>query len=125
MEQQSRDISLGVAKLTAVFCSLAAALYSVAQTEPLPAVQLFLSSGPLMAVVIWLQKDARRTGIGVVLDWGYFVLLAWPVVIPWYAFKTRGRSGCRLAIGLLGLSAAAYVSSFVVACAVWYFEAGG
>jgi hypothetical protein len=124
LEEQSKDVTLTVAKLAAVFCSLAAAVYAATQTEPSPAVALFLSGGPLLAVILWLQKDARRTGVGAVQDWGYFLLLAWPVVIPWYAFKTRGRSGWRLTAGLLGLVVAAYVSWLVVAYVVSYFEAG-
>jgi hypothetical protein len=39
-------------------------------------------------------------------------------VIPWYAFKTRGRSGWRLAIGLFGLIGAAYISELVIAVAL-------
>jgi hypothetical protein len=111
-----------VAKLTAIFCSLAAAVYAATQTEPSSSTAYFLSGGPLLAVVIWLQKDARRTGVGTVQDWGYFLLLAWPVVIPWYAFKTRGRSGWRLILGLFGLIAAAYW--FVTAYLVWHVEVG-
>jgi hypothetical protein len=124
LKEEPKDITLGVAKLTAVFCSLAAALYVATQSEPSPAIAYFLSFGPLLAVIIWLQKDARRTGVGTVQDWGYFLLLAWPVVIPWYAFKTRGRSGWRLTLGLLGLIVAAYISGLVTAYLVWYFEAG-
>lgn len=50
-----------------------------------------------------VAQDAQRTGVGAVQDWGYVLLLAWPVVISWYAFKTRGRKGWRLTAGLLGL----------------------
>jgi len=125
MEEQSKDITLRVAKLTAAFCSLAAAVYAAAQGEPSPAVALFLSSGPLLAVIIWLQKDARRTRVGTVQDWGYFLLLAWPAVIPWYAFKTRGRSGWRLTAGLFGLIGAAYIGWSVAAWLVWYFQVEG
>src|SRR3954464_14688437 len=102
-EEQSSDITLSVAKLAAAFSSLLAAVYAATQTEPSPAIALFLSGGPLLAVIIWLQKDARRTGAAGVQDWGYFLLLAWPLVIPWYAFKTRGRSGWRLMATLLSL----------------------
>src|ERR1700704_5371505 len=110
MEERSHDITLRVAKLAALFSSLIAAAYAASQIEPAPVVALFLSGGPLVAVIVWLQKDARRTGVGAVQDWGYFLLLAWPVVIPWYAFKTRGRSGWRLTAGLFGLILAAYIS---------------
>ena len=123
MMVRSDDITLKVAKLAALFCSLAAAAYAATQSEPSPIVALFLSGGPLLAVVLWLQKDARRTGVGAVQDWGYFLLLAWPIVILWYAFRTRGRSGWRLAAGLFGLVGASYITWMVVTYVVWYFEA--
>jgi hypothetical protein len=90
MEDGAIDMTLLVARLTAVFCSVSAAAYVANHTEPLPAVQLLFSFAPLLAVILWLQKDAQRTGVGAVQDWGYFLLLAWPAVIPWYALKTRG-----------------------------------
>jgi hypothetical protein len=124
MLERSDDITLRVARLAALFCSLAAAAYAATQREPSPVVALFLSSGPLLAVVLWLQKDARRTGVGIVQDWGYFLLLAWPIVIPWYAFRTRGRSGWRLTAGLFGLIGASYITWMVVAYALWYFALG-
>ena len=123
MEERSPDITLRAAKLAALFSSLVAAAYAASQIEPAPVVALFLSFGPLVAVIVWLQKDARRTGVGAVQDWGYFLLLAWPVVIPWYAFKTRGRAGWRLTVGLLGLIGAASISWIVVTYMAWYFEA--
>jgi len=123
MHARSDDITLRVAKLAALFASLAAAAYASTQSQPSPIVALFLSSGPLLAVILWLQKDSRRTGVGAVLDWGYFLFLAWPIVIPWYAFKTRGRSGWRLVAGLFGLVSASYITWAVVAYAMWYFEA--
>ena len=122
MEHRSSDVTLTVAKVAALFASLIAAVYATAQIEPSPLIALFLSGGPLVAVIIWLQKDARRTGVGSVQDLGYFLLLAWPVVIPWYAFKTHGRSGWRLTIGLFGLIGAAYVTWFLVAYVIWHFS---
>ena len=114
-QTQSGDVTLNVAKLAALFSSLAAALYAVAQIEPHPIAWLFLSFGPLFAVILWLQKDARRTGVGTVHDWGYFLLLAWPIIIPWYAFKTRGRGGWGLMLRLIGLIMAAPATGLAVA----------
>jgi hypothetical protein len=119
MEQRSKDVTLIVAILAALFASLTAAAYATAQIEPSPVVALFLSVGPLFAVVLWLQKDSQRTNVGAVQDLGYFLLLAWPIVIPWYAFKTRGRSGWRLMTGLFGLIGAVYVTWLLVAYFVW------
>ena len=124
MEERSNDVTLTVAKLAALFASLTAAAYAAAQIDPSSVIALFLSGGPLLGVILWLQKDARRTGVGSVQDLGYFLLLAWPVVIPWYAFKTRGRSGWRLTTGLFGLIGAAYLTWFSVAYVIWRFRAG-
>ena len=128
---QPTDVTLNVAKLAALFSSLSAALYAATQVEPSPIVGLFLSSGPLLAVILWLQKDAGRTGVGGVLDLGYFLLLAWPVIIPWYAFKTRGRAGWLLLLGLLGLILSAPLTTvlvpwliYLVKYAAWYSQSG-
>jgi hypothetical protein len=94
--------------------SMVAAVYALAQVEPSPVVTLLLSAAPTFAVVIWLQRDAARTGVGSVLDLGYFLLFAWPIVIPWYAFKSRGAAGWRLTVGLFGLILAPYVTGFLV-----------
>ena len=118
------DVTLRVAKLAALVCSLTAAIYAGVGVEPSPVVALWLSFVPLFAVVLWLQKDARRTGVGAVHDWGYFLLMAWPVVIPWYAFKTRGWPGWKLTAGLFGLVAASSITWAIVAYATWYFSAG-
>lgn len=126
----SNDISLRTARVTAVACALAAATYAVAQEVPSPLVALFLSIGPLLAVIPWLLKDSRRTGVGSVSDFGLFIWIAWPVVIPWYAFKTRGRAGWRLGLELFALVGSAYLGWFVAAWAVygvryasWYVRA--
>lgn len=111
-----------VARLTAVFASLVAGVYVVAEAEPSAAVALFLSAAPAFAVIIWLQRDAARTGVGSVLDFGYFLLLAWPIVIPWYAFKTRGRSGWWLTLRLFALILAPYITAFFGSGILWWLH---
>jgi hypothetical protein len=122
--------SLRIAGITALVCALAAAAYAVAEIAPSPLVALFFSTAPLITVILWLQRDASQTGVGSVHDLGLVLWLAWPVVIPWYAWKTRGRSGWRLSIGLFALIGSAYLSWFLVAWLVyavrylvWYMRA--
>jgi hypothetical protein len=128
MTDASRDTTLQVAIATAVFSSMTAALYTLAEVEPSNPMLTFWTLGPLIAVILWLQKDGQRTGVGAVQDWGMFAWFAWPVVIPWYAFKTRGRTGWRLLLGLIVLISSAYLTAFVVTwlaygvrLAIWYF----
>ena len=129
MSEASRDTTLRVAIATAVFCSMTVAVYTLAEIEPSPTVVLFWTFGPVVAVILWLQKDSRRTSVGAVQDWGFFLWLAWPIVIPWYAFKSRGRTGWRLLLGLIALILSPYITAFVVAwlaygvrLAIWYFD---
>jgi hypothetical protein len=84
------------------------------QVKPSPIVRTFFSAGPLLAVLVWIQQDAARTGVGSVHDLGLFLWFAWPVIIPWYAWKTRGRAGWRLLFMLFGLIGSAYISGIVV-----------
>jgi hypothetical protein len=113
-QTESGDITLNVARLSALVSSIAAALYAVLPVDPLPIVDLLIASGPLWAVVLWLQKDARRTGVAPVLDLGYFLVFGWPIAIPWYVFKTRGRGGWSLLLGLIGLIVSPSVTGGVV-----------
>ena len=76
------DVTLRTAVRAAGFCSGASAIYAIAGAEASPVVELFLSAAPLIAVILWLQKDASRTGVGELQDWGFFLWLAWPVLIP-------------------------------------------
>jgi hypothetical protein len=110
----STDVTLRTARLTAAFCSIVAALYVAVAIEPAPVLVLFISWGPLTTVCVWLQKESRRTGIGNIQDWGFFLWLFWPVLIPWYAFKTRGISGWRLAAALLGLACAPFITTYAI-----------
>jgi hypothetical protein len=75
---------------------IAAVPYGALRIVPHPFVGLMMWVAPLLAVVFWLQEAAHRTGVGLVLDFGYFAFTAWYIVIPWYAFTTRGEKGSRL-----------------------------
>ena len=108
--------------LAALFCTVMTAAYAALQMQPSALMSVLLTSSPTIVVILWLQKDARRTGVGAVQDLGYFLWLAWPFVIPWYAFTTRGRSGWKLTAGLFGLIMASYVTWFVVAYGLWYLR---
>jgi hypothetical protein len=109
-----RDTTLRVAIANAAFCSLTTTLYVLARIEPSPMLSLFLVISPPILGILWLQKDARRTHLGDVQDWGFFVWIAWPILVPWYAFKSRGRAGGRLLIALILLFFPAYIAAMLV-----------
>jgi hypothetical protein len=78
-----------------------ATLYAL---PPLPGnalVTAVTAFAPIVAAANWLRADARPRNIALVHDLGFFLFLAWPVVIPWYLVKTRGRHAWPMALVLL------------------------
>jgi hypothetical protein len=106
--------TMGTAIAAAVFCSATGAIYVAASIQPAPIVWLFVSYAPLVTVILWLHQDARRRKIAEVLDFGFLLLVFWPMVIPWYAFKSRGRRGWRLLLGLIALIMAPHLTAWIV-----------
>ena len=102
---RSRGASLRPACITSVLFSLMAATYAVIGATPSPLMSLGFSFAPLFAQAAWVRRDARVWRVPLSYDWGFFMLAAWPVFLPWYAFATRGRAGFRLAAGLVALLA--------------------
>ncbi len=39
----------------------------------------------------WLMQDSRKQRVGLVLDMGMWLWMAWPLFLPYYLIKTRGR----------------------------------
>lgn len=94
-------------------CGLFAMGYGFLGTEPSPGMWLLLGGGPAVAVAAWLAADARHTRTVLVHDAGFLFYLTWPLSIPWYALRTGGRQGWRLAARLYLLALAGWVGYIV------------
>ena len=57
--------------------------------------------GMLWAIGWWLRTDSRRRGVLSVYDLGFFLYLAWPIVMPYYLVKTRGAKGLLVILGFV------------------------
>ena len=101
--------------LTTMLASALAVTYAV-RAEPLPPLaSLLVILGPLIAVLYWLRQDARDRRIPLVHDWGLFAYLAWPILIPWYVYRTRGPHGWPLTLLLfLGILAPLLLAATVL-----------
>jgi hypothetical protein len=94
-------------------CGLFAMVYGFLGAVPSPVMQLLLGVGPAVAVAAWLAADARRTRTILAQDTGFFFYVTWPLSIPWYAVRTRGRRGWRLAARLYLLALAGWLGYIV------------
>lgn len=50
----------------------------------------------------WLLRDSRKRGVAWVYDTGFFLSIAWPVVMPYYLLKSRGLKGLLVVLGFVG-----------------------
>jgi hypothetical protein len=94
-----------------VFCGVCfgmALVYGILQATPNPRMDILLSGGPPVAVVMWLVRDSKQQRVAVVQDAGFLFYITWPLLIPWYTLKTRGRAGWALALRLYALALAGF-----------------
>ena len=110
--------SLKPVYVTTVVCSALGAVYGLLGIDPSPLPVLFISLAPVVSVVVWVQNDARRQRLSTIQDWGLFVYLFWPVLVPWYVITTRDHRAWTLALILLGAAVAPLVLTLVAA--LWH-----
>jgi hypothetical protein len=65
-------------------------IYFAGEFELPPAFRLVYSAGLLWIVGWWLLRDSRKRGVAWVYDNGFFLSIAWPLIMPYYLLKTRG-----------------------------------
>jgi|SRR6266850_5858893 len=102
-----------------VITQFANGIYLGAQIDLPPGVTLLYWLGFLWAVGWWLRTDSRKRGVASVYDLGFFLYLAWPVVMPYYLLKTRGAKGLLVMLGFV----AAYVGAAIIGIVLSVFIA--
>ena len=93
-----------------VITQFAYGAYVGAQLEFPEGVTLISAFGILWAVGWWLRSDSRRRGVLSVYDLGFFLYLAWPLIMPSYLVKTRGAKGLLVILGFV----VAYVGAGII-----------
>ena len=100
------------------FAEFVETFYAMRQVQP-SAGHFFLSQLAFVWVIWWwLSDDSGRRGISWGLDLGMFLPIAWPILVPYHLFKTRGFAGFIPILWFVlamafGLVAAIVVSMFV------------
>jgi len=57
-----------------------------------------------LVLTLWVRADQQVRGFSVPFEFDAFVFFAWPVVVPCYLYRTRGRRGLLLGMGIWGLN---------------------
>jgi hypothetical protein len=93
-----------------ILTQFAHGIYFGSELGPPPAVTLIDTVGLLWLVGWWLLRDSRKRGVAWVYDMGFFLSIAWPLIMPYYLLKTRGAAkGLLLIFAFVGTFIAAFV----------------
>jgi hypothetical protein len=56
------------------------------------------------SVAWWVEIDRKAKGIGAPFEYSAFMFFVWPLLAPYYLFKSRHWRGLALGLGLIALS---------------------
>ena len=99
-----------------ILTQIAQGIYFASGFELPPAFRLVYSAGLLWIVGWWLLRDSRKRGVAWVYDIGFFLSIAWPLIMPYYLLKTRGAAkGLLLILAFVGT----YIAASVVGMAFY------
>jgi hypothetical protein len=70
---------------------------------PAGAFGLLYYIGMPLVIANWIRADKHRLGITSTFDDGFFIFFAWPLVLPYYLFASRGLRGGLAVLGFVGL----------------------
>jgi hypothetical protein len=77
--------------------------------EPSPVFDFLYSSAFICGIVWWLRADGQKYQVRFVYCLGVLVGIAWPILIPYHLFKTRGRRGFIPLLIFIGIFLAAFL----------------
>ena len=100
----ARGVPLTGLYLFSAICALFATAYGVLNMDPSAGMSFLLGWGPAIAVAWWLAADSKQMHVIGTHDAGLFFYLTWPLTLPWYALRSRGRAGWMLAAQLYALA---------------------
>jgi hypothetical protein len=97
--------------------SMAGGLYAGLHRAPPALLGPLGSLCTIASLWCWFWSYGRQHRLAVPLDMGWFLVIAWPILLPYYILKSEGRRG----LWRIGLFCVAWIGSWAagVAVAVW------
>jgi len=114
------DRALSIAKsltplgvLTAIF-ALGLSICAAYRTGNPNATELLWTFEFRLLLTWWVHADRRARDFGVPFEFDAFVFWAWPLVVPYYLYRSRRGRGLLFALGIFGLYAMPYWAGMLV-----------
>jgi hypothetical protein len=74
-------------------------------------IQLLWLFGFSLMLTWWVRAGSRSRDLRLPYEFGTFVFFAWPIVVPYYSYRSRGCKGLLLGVGICKLDMVPYVAS--------------
>jgi hypothetical protein len=100
--------------LFVVVTQLINGLYFAREIEPPASYTLLYPLAFLWIIGLWMRRDCRKHGVRWALDMGLFLYIAWPFIMPYYLFKTRGLQGLLLVGAFMGVYLIALIAGMAL-----------
>jgi hypothetical protein len=97
-----------------VVTHIIAGIYLSSDIELPPAYTFLYPLALLWIIGWWLEKDSRKHGVEWVFDMGLFLYMAWPFIMPFYLFKTRGVKAFLTIIAFVAIYFGAYATGVAI-----------
>ena len=114
MKISSMNRVTGFLYLFLIITQFVTGVYLASGREQPPLFVLLYFFAFLWIIGWWLKDDSRRRGISWVYDSGFFLYVAWALVMPYYLLKTRGARGILVVLAFIGVYIGAAVLGMIV-----------
>ena len=104
--------------LTAIYATGLSVLASHGYATRPEATALLWSFEFQILLAIWVRMDRRRRNVSLPFEFDAFVFFGWPVVVPYYLYRTRGWRGLIVIAAVYMLYVTPEVISTIVRLAV-------
>ena len=88
--------------LTAI-STLGLSLLAMRHRQPSALTYLLWTWGFALILVCWVRADARARGYVRSFDFDAFVFFGWPIMVPYYLYRTRRVRGLLSSLGICAL----------------------
>ena len=75
---------------------------------------MLYSVGFFLAIACWFKEDCKKHNVTWAIDMGFFLLVAWVLIIPIFLFKTRGLKAFITILSFLGIYISTYLFSLII-----------
>lgn len=95
------------------FIQIVHGFYAIYDNSPPALFKILGHVGIFWLIGDWFMKDSKKNKVEWAFDMGFFLYLLWPIIIPYYLYKTRGfKTASIYTLNFIGIYSGSYLLSY-------------